>query len=202
MAVITISRQFGAGGRSLGQEVAQRLGYFFEDDAIIQEIAKKARVTPRSVQGYERIVGNLISRVITSTISRSYMERLTGTDVGYMDDDSYIEALTEVLKEFARRDKVVLVGRGGQYILRNYKNACHILLVAEKQDRIDFMKKNYDMSEAQAVKAIADGDRRRENLYARLSKTNYNDPHLYHICLNMSRIELPTAADLVCSLIQ
>ncbi|MFW6081482.1 MAG: cytidylate kinase family protein, partial [Desulfosalsimonas sp.] len=59
MAVITISRHFGAGGRTLGDMVARQLGYSFEDDAIISEIANKAKVAPRTVEGHERVIGSL-----------------------------------------------------------------------------------------------------------------------------------------------
>ena len=204
MAVITISRQFGAGGRTLGEKVAQKLGYLFEDDTIIQEIAKKVKVTPKSVKGHERIVGSLISRMVTSTISRNYVDRLTGKNVGYMDDDVYVEALEAIITEFAKRDNVVLLGRGGQYILKlkDFEYVYHILLVAEYQDRINFIKQCYDLSDEKARNAIVDGDRRRINLYARFAKKKYNDPHLYHLSLNMSRIKMDKAVDLVCMLVQ
>ena len=201
MAVITISRQFGAGGRTLGQKVAQKLDYLFEDDAIIHEIAKKVKVTPQSVKGHERVAGSLISRMITSAISRSYMERLTGENFGYMDDDVYVEALSEVITEFARRDNVVLLGRGGQYILKDFAGAYHVLLVAEAHDRINFLMERYSLSGEKAKKAVADGDRRRANLYARFAKKSYNDPRLYHLSLNMSRIPMDQAVELVCALV-
>ncbi len=201
MAVITISRHFGAGGRTLGRHVAEKLGYLFEDDAIIQEIARKVKVSTSSVKGHEQTAGSLISRMLTTVVNRSYMERLTGENIGYMDEDVYVETLTEVISEFAKKDNVVLLGRGSQYILKDAENVYHVLMVAAEPDRIDFMQKTYGLSAQKARQAVEQGDKRRGNLYAKFAKSGYDDPTLYHMCLNMSRIPMDRAVNLVCELV-
>ncbi len=202
MAVITIARQFGAGGQTVGRMVASRLDYLFLDDAIIQEISRKTRVTQGAVKGMESMAGGFISRVITGAISRSYMERLMGDRAGYMDENIYVETLIAVIREFAEKDNVVLLGRGGQYVLRDFENAYHFLLVAGKEDRIRFMKNTYHLSESNAAGAVADGSKRRANLYSKFGRTDYNDPSLYHLILNMSRISVEQAVLQICSLVQ
>ena len=122
MTTITISRQFGAGGRTLGAKVAERLNYTFEDDAIIHEIARKAKVSTSSVVGQEKTAGSLISRILTTIVDTSYIERVTSEKIGYIDDDIYVETLTDVIKEFAKKDNIVLLGRASQYILQNAEN--------------------------------------------------------------------------------
>ena len=202
MAVITISRQFGAGGRTLGAKIAQRLNYLFEDDAIIQEIARKANVSKSSVVGHEQTAGSLISRILSTIVDRGYMERLTGDKRGYIDEVIYVEALTEVITEFAKRDNVVLLGRASQYILQHTENAFHILMVAEESDRVDFLQKNYNLSPQKARQAVEQGDKRRRNLYSKFAKTGYDDPMRYHMCLNMSRISTDRAVELACKMIE
>ena len=201
MAVITISRQFGAGGRTLGNKVAQRLDYLFEDDAVIQEIARKAKVSKSSVKGHEQTAGSLISRILSTMVDRGYMERITGDKVGYLDENVYVETLTEVILEFAKRDNVVLLGRASQYILQNTENAFHILMVATETDRIGFIQKSYNLSPVKARHSVEQGDRRRRNLYSKFAKSGYDDPNLYHMCLNMSRITIDMAVDLVCKMV-
>ena len=201
MAVITISRQFGAGGRTLGAKVAQKLNYLFEDDAIIQEIAKKAKVSKSSVMGHEQTAGSLISRILSTVVDRGYMERLTGNKVGYIDEVVYVEALTDVITEFAKRDNIVLLGRASQYILQNTENVFHILMVAAKADRISFIQKNYNLSPEKARHSVEQGDKRRRNLYSKFAKSGYDNPMLYNMCLNMSRISLDRAVDLVCKMV-
>ena len=200
MAVITISRQFGAGGRTLGTGVAQRLNYLFEDDAVIQEIARKAKVSKSSVKGHEQTAGSLISRFLSTIVDRGYMERLTGGK-GYIDEDVYVETLTDVITEFAERDNVVLLGRASQYILHDSENAFHILMVAAETDRIDFIQKNYNLSPEKARQAVEQGDKRRHNLYSKFAKSGYDTPTLYHMCLNMSRVSIEQAVELVCKMV-
>ncbi len=202
MAVITISRQFGAGGRTLGTLLAKKLNYRFLDDQIIQEIALHAKVSEGTVISMERTAGGTISRMISSLLSRDYMDRLTGEGKGYLDEEIYIQTLYDVMLKLAFEGNVILIGRGGQYILENFDGAFHILLVANKEDRVAFMQKHYKMSDARAKTAVAGGEKRRNNLYRKFGMEDYNDPIHYHLVLNMSRISLEKAADLTCTLLE
>ncbi len=202
MAVITISRQFGAGGRTLGEMIAKDLGYLFLDDLIIQELAEKARVSIDSVKSMERTAGSTFSKLISRMFSQNYMERIIGADKGYLDEHIYVELLHEVIMEFAKQDNVVLLGRGGQYILQNFDGAYHILLVADWENRIKFMQRFYKASDAKAKKAVKQGETRRSGLYKKFGKEDYDQPHLYHLVLNMSRLSLEQASKEVRILIQ
>ena len=110
--------------------------------------------------------------------------------------------LIKVIMIFAKQNNVVLLGRGGQYILQDFIEAYHILLVADLQDRIKFMQRFYDMSEAKAKKAVKQGETRRSNLYKKFGREDYNQPHLYHLGLNMSRLTLEQALKEVIVLVQ
>ena len=202
MSVITISRQFGAGGRTLGEMMAKKMGYQFHDDLIIQELAEKAKVSVNFVKSMEKTAGSKLSKLISAMFSRNYIERIIGADKGYIDEKKYVELLHEVIMIFAKQDNVVLVGRGGQYILQDFIEAYHILLVADLQDRIKFMQRFYDMSEAKAKKAVKQGETRRSNLYKKFGREDYNQPHLYHLGLNMSRLTLEQALKEVIVLVQ
>ena len=201
MAVITISRQFGAGGRTLGEMIAKELDYRFLDDIIIQAISKKAKVSTKWVKSVERTAGGTLSKFLTGLISRGYMERMVGDGKGYMDEEIYVELLHEVIRKFAEEDNVVLMGRGGQYILKDFEGACHLLLVAEKEDRIKFMQQYYKMTNAKAEQIVITGEKKRANLYKKLGKEDYSQPHLYHLTLNMTRVTLEEALKLVCVLV-
>lgn len=201
MAVITISRQFGAGGRTLGKLIAEKLDYRFLDDQIIQEVAKHARVSKETVISMERSGGGAISRIITSLLSRDYMERLTGEAIGYMDEEVYVQTLYEVMEKLASEDNVILTGRGGQYILENFEGARHVLLVASQEDRVRFMEKHYKLPYDKAESIVLSGEKRRFNLYRKFGKEDFNDPIHYHLVLNMSWISLEKATDMVCGLV-
>ncbi len=125
-----------------------------------------------------------------------------GEDAGYLDEDIYVETLYEVVAELARKDNIVLLGRGCQYILQDLDSALHILLVASDEDRSGFMRNFYNMSDAKAHQAVINGDKRRASLYAKMGKTDFNDPGLYHLVINMSRLSLDQALDQVCDLVE
>ena len=202
MAVITISRQFGAGGRSLGEMIARELDYRFLDDSVIQELAKKAKVTTDAIKDMERTGGSVISKIISSMLSRDYIEGIIGEGKGYIDEEIYVELIKDVLTNFAREGNVVLLGRGGQYILKDFEGAFHVLLVSDMESRIKFMQQFYDMTDAQAEKSVRRGDDRRRNLYKKLGHTDYNSPNLYHIVLNMSRVSLDSALETIVALVR
>ena len=201
MAVITISRQFGAGGRTLGMMVAESLGYTFMDDAVIQELSKRIRVTKESITDMENIAGGLFSKIVSTMISRKYMERLAGETSGYIDEVIYVEKLQEVITDLAKRDNVILLGRGSQYILADREDTYHFLLVADKAQRIKFMQRHYKLSDSKAYQEVLGGEKRRKNLYAKLGATTYNDPLSYHMVLNMSRLSLEEAKKQIVSLV-
>ncbi len=200
MAVITISRQFGAGGRTLGTMVADKLNYRFLDELIIQELSEKANVSKDWIKSMERSAGGKLSQFISGMLSRDYMERLIGEDKGYIDEVIYVELLKDVLTGFARQDNVVLMGRGGQYILSDFKKAFHILLVADIEDRIKFMQRFYDMSSSKAQQTVTRGQKMRANLYRKFSRDDYNQPNPYHLVLNMSRLSLEKAQEQIIGL--
>ncbi len=201
MAVITISRQFGAGGRTLGRMVGKKLDYRFLDDLILQEIANQAKVSKKMVISMERTAGSMLSKMISGLLSSDYIDRLMGEGKGYMDEEVYVQTLYDVMLKLASEDNVILTGRGGQYFLEEFEGAFHILLVANKQDRIEFMQRHYNLSDAKAQAAVLNGERRRVNLYKKFGKKDYNEPNHYHLVINMSWISLEKAVDLVCSLL-
>ncbi|HSO19052.1 MAG TPA: cytidylate kinase family protein, partial [Desulfosarcina sp.] len=88
-----------------------------------------------------------------------------------------------------------------QYILNDHPDATHILLVDDFENRVQFMVDRYDMSRKKAERLVVSEDRRRVNLYKRLGKSDYENPLLYHLVLNMGRLDLETARDMVCQLV-
>lgn len=197
MAVITISRQFGAGGRTLGKMIAKRLGYELMDEDIIQKVAEQARVSRESVKGLGKDSGGPLLGFMNSLVSKSYLERLISADRGYIDEDIYVESLTEVITKMANEGSVVIVGRGGQFILKDHPDAFHVLLIADEKDRIAFMRKHHGLSEEEASQMVETMGRRRANLYRKFKREKYDHPEHYHVVLNMSRLDLDKASELV-----
>jgi len=201
MAIITISRQFGAGGLTLGKMIADALGYTFADNEIVQRLAKEANVSPHWVETVEKEAGGKLSRFISKMVSKPLVYRVIADERGYIDEQIYLDYLVLIIAQIADEGDVVILGRGSQYILDDHPDAYHILLINDFENRVKFMMEHYDLSHNQAVKVVNREDKRRINLYRKLGKTDYDRPTLYHLVLNMSKVSLQKALELVCSLI-
>ncbi len=200
MAVITISRQFGAGGKTLGKMIAKTLGYTFADDHIIEMVAEAANVSPHWVESVEKEAGSTLSRIISSMVSKRWLDRVLVGERGYIDEDIYLDYIVVIIAQVAEDGDVVILGRGSQYILDDHPDAHHVLLIDEVENRVKLMMDHYDLSQKQAARVVSKEDKRRLSFYRKLGQEDFDDPSLYHLVLNMSRVDLETASKLVCKL--
>ena len=201
MAVITISRQFGAGGITLGKMVADELGYTFADKDIVERVAKEANVSTNWVESFEKEAGSKLSRFVSSMVSKRWVDRVLGDERGYLDEQIYLDYLVLIIAQFADEGNVVILGRGSQYILNDHPDAFHVLLIDDLENRIKFMMGHYDMPRKKAERMVESEDRRRINLYKRLGKSDFESPLLYHLVLNMGKTDLETAKDMICNMV-
>ena len=202
MAVITISRQFGAGGITLGKMIADALKYTFADKDIVQRVARMANVSPHWVETVEKEAGGKLSRFITKMVPKPLVDRILKDERGYIDEKIYLDYLVLIIAQIADEGDVVILGRGSQYILNDHPDAYHILLVNDFENRSKFMMEHYDLSQSKAAQIVAREDKRRMSLYRKLGKTDYDSSMLYHLVLNMGRVDLQQALKLVCSLMR
>ena len=201
MAVITISRQFGAGGITLGKMIAEKFGYIFADTEVIKMVAEMANVSTHFVETVEKEAGGKFSKFISKTVSKPLVERILKNERGYIDEEIYLDYLVLIIAQMADDGDVVILGRGSQYILNDHPDAYHILLIDEFENRVRFMREHYDLSKNRAIHVVKSEDKRRKNLYQKLGKTDYDNPSLYHLVLNMSKVSLEHALQLVCELV-
>lgn len=198
MAVITISRQYGAGGKTLGKMIAAELEYEFADSEIIAKVAEMANVSTHWVETVENEAGGKLSRFVSRMVSKPLVDKILKGERGYIDETIYLDYLVLIIAQIADEGDVVILGRGSQYILDDHPDAFHILMIDEFKNRVRFMQKNYDLSESRATRLIRGEDKRRKTLYQKLGKTDYDDPFLYHLVLNMSKVSLEEAKQMVC----
>lgn len=202
MAVITISRHFGSGGRTLGEMVAEKLGYTFVDNEVIQLVSIEAKVSAASVDTHEMDTGGIFKKFVSRVAPKSLRSRILSRGEEVIEEEIYVDLLDKIIREIAEEGNAVIMGRGSQYILKDYEDVYRILMVADRKDRIKFMEEKYNLSHREAAKAVNMDDLRRANLYQKFGKIDYDDYNLYHLVLNMSKLDMETACDLVCELIK
>ena len=200
MATITISRQFGAGGITLGELIAEKLSYKLYDRRILQLIAKETKVTTRWVEYFDKQIGSKFQRVISSFSEKGRIEIISNTANGLINEKIYLNNLHKIIKAIAVKGNAVIVGRGSQYILKDCEKIAHILLIANESDRIKYLTAKYEISYEQASKTVKDEDLKRLNLYRIFNKSDYDKPFNYHLVINMTKVTKQIACDVVCDL--
>jgi len=205
MSVITICRQFGAGGKTLGSQVAEKLGYVLIDDQIVEMVAGEADVSSDWVDSVARETGSegLLERLLRKIgpFRKGYLETAMEEKPGYINGDLYIALLHKVIPTFAKQDNVVIIGRGGQYILAERPDTFHFLMVANTENRIKFMMEQYNIDRKKAQIVIEKQNKRRLNLYRYFDRTDYEQPELYHMSFNMNLLKMDDAVQAVCQIV-
>ena len=200
MAVITLSRHFGAGGKTLGTLAAKQLGYVFLDDEIIKLVVEKAQ-SRDWMDALEKEFGGKLLSYISGLVPKGLMEMILDDKKGGLEKVISLDVLQQLLLQIAEEGDAVIVGRGGQYLLQDNKNVFHVLMVADLEDRVQFMEERYNLSLKKALQVVNRQDKRRQNYYRLLGKVDYDQPDIYHLMLNMSKLSLEKACELLITLV-
>ncbi len=200
MAIITISRQFGAGGKTLALKVAEKLQYHVAHEQIIEKMAEMGELTPEGIRNFEVEFDYGSAADIARLAPKSFISRILDPQRKYMDAQHYIQLLHQIVPQIVEKGNTVVLGRGAQFILKDRKDTYHILLVADESDRIRFMQENYGLPREQARQAVAKQGKRRMKLMKLFHSEGYDLPEHYDLVLNMSKIDLDHAVELICDL--
>ncbi len=202
MAVITISGQFGGGGNDLGKKVAESLGYVFADSHIVNRIAQAANVSEAWVEHVEKEAGGKFLWMISQMVSKGLVDKILKDERGYIDESIYLDYLVVLIAQFAEEGNVVIMGRGSQYILQDHPDAIHILVVNSLENRIRNIMARYDLTEKKAAQMVSNEDKRREALFRKIGKTDYDQASLYDLSLNLNRVDVDKARDMCVALVR
>ena len=204
MAVITISRQFGAGARELGRQIADKLAYYYADEDILERAAVEIHASPEWQKMIEREPGGKLQRYISklNPFGQSLIERPLNDKQRYIDGFKYVELMHKIITQIADEGNAVIIGRGGQYILQDFEGAYALLLVADEKDRVKFIQDKYNFSPKKSVQVMKAMHKRRINLYGFFGRKDYDDLSLYNLTLNMSKLNMDQAQELVYEMIK
>lgn len=197
--LITISRQFGAGGSSVAGLVARRLGWTLVDNDIIDRVAALAGLTPQEVAEQEESAPGLLERIVTA-LAASSQEILTpasAESIKPLEEPSLVQITERVVEELAAAGRVVLVGRAATAVLAGTHDAIHVRLVAPKARRIEVVAAREGIDAAAAEAAIDKTDANRARYHREYYRREWSDPALYHMTLNTGLLGYEPAAELI-----
>ena len=202
MAVITISRQFGAGGWSLGERLAKRLGYRCINEGMIQEVAKKGKISSGRVRVFEKSGTNKLMKFLDRLVFTDCVDRFVSERHGHLDEKGYVEIVRGIFQELHEKGNVIIIGRGGQYILKDYPNTYHVLFVGDMKSRIRLVMDTYKLTENKAKVMIKQREDQRSQVLRLFSGHEFHDnPMNYDLVINTTQVSLQKTEELVINLV-
>ena len=177
--IITISREFGSGGRFIGEEIAKKLGIAYFDKKIINEIAEKSGLSPEYIQENAEL----------SPKKGLFAYAFAGRDItGKSVEDMVYEAQRKVILDLAEKEPCVIIGRNADYILKDRDDVLNVFIHGNMPEKIQHITRLYNVEEKKAVKMMADTDKRRMTNYNFYTDQRWGKADNYTLCLNSSEL--------------
>lgn len=195
--VITISREFGAGGSELALAIGQRLGWPVLDHALVDRVADRLRLDPRTVEQMDEHPPTLFSRVAAALLIAPVESPMLLDTTEIMSPDAVAEAATAAIRDAAHDPPVIIVGHGAQLLLADRPATLHLRLVARPEARVQRICRRGGCDERTAMADIHRVDEARVGYVRRYQHHDVRDPLLYDFVINTGRISIDDAAELV-----
>jgi cytidylate kinase len=213
MAVVTISRKVGTGGTEIAKRVCDRLGYSFFDKVLMAQVAAEVGLAAYEVVDYseetykvksffERLFGRRTPVVPPREPAKPSAPGGEVLTVEQLNEARYVAFVRSTITAAYNRGNVVIVGRGGQAILQNMPGTFHVRIDAPEGARIRRLEERENWNFSKAYQYIVDRDQAATQFLSEFFSIKPDDPMLYHLIINTSRVELNTAADLIVTAVQ
>ena len=190
--VITINRELGSGGRTVGRKLADKLNVPFYDKALINELKKKFNLDTEQIEKLKSGKSDWWREFINSALYLGqgmnelwYYQRMTGKDGYLVTSSDMFEQDKEILTKVAEEESCVIAGRSGFSVFANHPNHLSILIQAPLEHRIQRIMSKQELSREETEKVIQKVDEMRENYVKKYSGTSRYDTRNYDLVINM-----------------
>ena len=182
--VITLSREYGSGGRYIGKLIAQKLGIKLYDKEFIIKVAEETGLSEQYIKENEQ------KRNVLDVLNNGYYSDMNNSDELFVKE-------SELIKEVSAKEPCVIVGRCADQILKDNKNVLKVFIYSNMEDKINRAVKYYGMDKKKAEKEISRIDKLRGNHYKYYTGKEWKDFSNYDICINSDKLGVEKAADLI-----
>ncbi len=191
--IITISRAFGSGGRTIGREVAKRLNIPFYDKELVEKVAEESGFHTDFVEEageYAPVTSSFLFNIAVSPNPMAMMNTMS------MADQLFI-CQTNVIRRLADEGPCVIVGRCADYILRDREDCLHVFIHADMEHRAERIVRVYGETKQSPEKRLAEKDSKRRVYYKHYTNRNWGDAQNYHLALNSGLIGVDNCVDII-----
>lgn len=193
--IITISRQFGSGGRSIAEEVAKRLNYDYYDEALVREVAEKTGFAPNYIEeeGEYAPGKNRFAYAFLTPVAHGMMSGVSQTDYLW-------NSQREVILNIAEKGNCVIVGRCADAILADRDDVLNVFIHADTEYKAERIVRLYGETDKTPEKRLNEKDKRRKVNYNHFTGKNWGDAANYHVSLNSAVIGEKNCVDIIAAL--
>ena len=186
--VITISREYGSGGRYIGRLVADKLGIKFYDKDLVTAVSEKTGLSEEYIENNEQ------KRRALEALNNGYYFSLSNSDELFVKE-------SELIKELASKESCVIIGRCSDFILKDMDNVTNVFVYSSMDNRIKRATEMYGLREKNAEKEIKNVDKQRSNHYKYYTGKKWGENENYDICINSDKLGVERSADLICQIV-
>ena len=187
--IITLSREYGSGGRYIGKLIADKLGIKLYDKEFIEKVAQETGLSEEYIESNEQ------KRDSLSNLNNGYYFGLTNSDELFFKE-------SELIKEVANKESCVIIGRCADFILQDKSNVLKVFVYSDIKDKVKRATEFYGFDKQKAEKEIIRIDKLRANHYKYYTEKEWKNPSNYDICINSDTLGVEKTADLICEIIK
>lgn len=187
--VITVSREYGSGGRYVGRLIANKLGIKLYDKDFIEKVAEETGLSEEYIEDNEQ------KRDSLAGLNNGYYFGLNNADELFFKE-------AELIKEVADKESCVIVGRCSDFILNDRKNVIKVFIYSDIENKIKRATEFYGINKEKAEKEIKRIDKLRANHYKYYTEKEWNNHSNYDICINSDTLGVEKTAELVCQIVK
>lgn len=186
--IITVSREYGSGGRYIGKLIADTLGIKFYDKEFIEQIAKETGLSEEYIENQEQKRNSLAG------LNNGYYSGLNNADELFIKE-------SELIKKVADQESCVIIGRCADFILQDRKNVVKVFVYSNMEDKVKRATEIYGLQPTKAEKEIKRIDKLRANHYKYYTEKDWHNVSNYDICINSDTLGVDKSAKLICEMI-
>jgi len=187
--IITVSREYGSGGRYIGRLIADKLGIKFYDKDFVEMLAKETGLSEEYIENNEQKVDSL------ANFNNGYYFGLNNADELFLKE-------SELIKRLANEQSCVIIGRCADFILRDREDVLKIFIYSNIEDKVKRAVEIYGFNKTNAQKEIKRIDKLRSNHYKHYTEKNWKDHANYDICINSDVLGVEKSAELICEAVK
>lgn len=191
--IITISREYGSGGRYIGEEVAKRLGIAYYDKKIIAQTAEKTGLAEEYIEEKGEYAPS------SSFFAYAFVGRHSD---GSSIDDYLYAAQRQIILDVAEQGPCVIIGRCADYILRDREDCLHIFVHGNEEAKVRRIMELYHVSETEAKRQLKFVDKKRSTNYNYYTDRKWGVTQNYTLSMNSSELGYETCIEMICSLVK